>query len=159
MMEGAALVDGVAIGEMAVDDPNATRFLTDWIHGLRWAASLQVIVFGGVTIAGLGLLHLPTIARELNLPVLALTRQNTRNSTLDTALKAAGLSRLLPLLKDNPSAVEIREGIYASFSGIPEVKARRLIQSTLQKSNMPEPLRIAHLIGAALVNGESKGRV
>ncbi len=159
MMEGATLVDGVAVNRMKIDDPDATRFLIGWIRELRWTPSLQGIVFGGITIAGLGLLHLPTLTRELNLPVITVTRQNTHNSTLDTALIAAGLSDLLPVLNNNPSSVEIDDGIFASFSGTTEHDAKRLIRSTLQKSTMPEPLRVAHLIGAALVNGESKGRV
>lgn len=159
MMEGATLVDGVAVNRMKIDDPNATQFLIDWIKELRWTPSLQGIAFGGITIAGLGLLHLPTLARELNLPILTITRQDTQDSTLDTALKAAGLSKLLPVLNDNPSSIEIDEGIFASFCGTTEREAKKLIRSTLQKSTMPEPLRVAHLIGAALVNGESKGRV
>ncbi|HKJ31808.1 MAG TPA: DUF99 family protein [Balneolales bacterium] len=159
MMEGATMVDGVAVNRMNIDDPDATRFLIDWINELRWKPSLQAVVFGGITIAGLGLLHLPTLADELNLPVITVTRQDTRNSTLDEALEAAGLSEMLPVLNDNPPSVEIEDGIYASFAGVTEKKVRKLIKATLQKSTMPEPLRIAHLIGAALVNGESKGRV
>lgn len=159
MMEGATLVDGVAIHSMKIDDPDATRFIIEWIKDLRWTPSLQGIVFGGITIAGLGLLHLPTLASELNLPVIAVTRQSTRNSTLDKALRAAGLAHLLPVLDENPPSMEIGEGIYAAFSGAAEREVRRLIRTTLHKSTMPEPLRIAHLIGAALVNGESKGRV
>ncbi len=159
MMEGATLVDGVAVNKMKIDDPDATPFLINWIKGLRWTPSLQGVVFGGITIAGLGLVHLPTIERELNLPVITVTRQDTHDSTLDTALKAAGLSNLLPILNDNPPSIEIDDGIFASFCGSTEREAKKLIRSTLQKSTMPEPLRIAHLIGAALVNGESKGRV
>jgi hypothetical protein len=87
------------------------------------------------------------------------TRQSTQDSTLDTALVAAGLSDLLSVLNNNPASVEIDDGIFASFCGITEKEAKKMIRSTLQKSTMPEPLRIAHLIGAALVNGESKGRV
>ena len=66
---------------------------------------------------------------------------------------------MLPVLNENPPSVEIEEGIYSSFTGVTEKKAQKLIKATLHKSTMPEPLRIAHLIGAALVNGESKGRV
>ena len=34
-----------------------------------------------------------------------------------------------------------------------------LARATLGKAQLPEPLRIAHLIAAALVSGESRGRV
>ena len=159
MMEGATHVDGVALNRMKIDDPEATRFVIEWIKSMKWTASLQGIIFGGVTIAGLGLIQLPVFFRELNIPVITVTRHDTKESTLETALEAAGLSRLIPILNGNPPAVEIQEGIYASFVGVTEKEVVKLIRSTLQKSTMPEPLRIAHLVGAALVNGESKGRV
>lgn len=159
MMEGAMYVDGVAVNKMKIDDPEATRFLIEWIKSMKWTPSLQGIIFGGVTIAGLGLIQLPVFFQELKIPIITVTRQDTKESTLDTAFEAAGLTQMIPVLNDNPPAVEIDEGLYASFVGATEKEAGKLIRSTLQKSTMPEPLRIAHLIGAALVNGESKGRV
>jgi len=39
------------------------------------------------------------------------------------------------------------------------LEAERLVQATLGKSRLREPLRLAHLIGQAIVLGESRGRV
>ena len=38
-------------------------------------------------------------------------------------------------------------------------EAERLVGATLAKSRLPEPLRLAHLIGQAIVLRESRGRV
>jgi endonuclease V-like protein UPF0215 family len=46
-----------------------------------------------------------------------------------------------------------------TFSGVDRARATELIESTLHKSRMPEPLRLAHLIAGALVRGQSHGRV
>jgi endonuclease V-like protein UPF0215 family len=42
---------------------------------------------------------------------------------------------------------------------VTRVEAERLVKATLAKSRLPEPLRLAHLIGQAIVLRESRGRV
>ena len=44
-------------------------------------------------------------------------------------------------------------------AGIEDRVAGQLVRATLGKAKLPEPLRLAHLIGAALVRGQSRGRV
>ena len=38
-------------------------------------------------------------------------------------------------------------------------EAERILRASLNGANLPEPLRVAHLIGAAMVKGQSRGRV
>jgi endonuclease V-like protein UPF0215 family len=73
MMEGADLVESVAVSAFAVDGDDATGFLADWIGGLRALASAQAILLGGITIAGLGVVDVEELARRLTRPVLVVT--------------------------------------------------------------------------------------
>jgi endonuclease V-like protein UPF0215 family len=63
------------------------------------------------------------------------------------------------VLERCPPARQLGNGLYVAAAGITEDDAALLMSSTLGKSRMPEPLRVAHLIGRALVSGESRGRV
>ncbi len=159
MMEGATLVEGVALGAFPVDGAGATEYLAEWVAGLRWYAALQAVVLGGITIAGLGLIDLTALADRLGLPVLAATRRDTSTSELAHALRAAGLTDRLAILDGTPPAHRLEDGLYITFAGADAPTAERLIRATLNKAQLPEPLRIAHLIGAALVRGASRGRV
>ncbi len=159
MMEGAVLVEGVAISSFPVDGDAATEFLSTWIGGLRWHATLQAVVLGGITIAGLGIVDLTALSGRLGVPVISVTRHDTQRSELETALRAAGLVERVSILARAPPARQIRDGLYVACAGADPEAAERLASSTLHKARGPEPLRIAHLIGAALVRGESKGRV
>ncbi|WP_243664732.1 DUF99 family protein, partial [Rhodothermus marinus] len=58
MMEGATLVEGVAITRFPIDGEGATDFLAEWIQSLRWRPSLQAVVLGGITMAGLAVVDL-----------------------------------------------------------------------------------------------------
>ena len=59
LMEGHDLVEGVAATRFPVDGEDATRFLAEWIRGLRFHAGLQGIVLGGISVAGLGIVDVP----------------------------------------------------------------------------------------------------
>ena len=159
MMEGGTLVEGVALGAFPVDGGGATEYLSEWVAGMRWYAALQAVVLGGITIAGLGLIDLVALSDRLGLPVLAATRRDTSTSDLAHALRAAGLADRLAILDRTPRAHPLEDGLHVTIAGTDAPSAERLIRATLNKAMLPEPLRIAHLIGAALVQGSSRGRV
>jgi uncharacterized protein len=158
-MEGAAVVESVAITSFPVDGDEPTRFLAEWIDSLRIATSLQAIVLGGITIAGLGIVDLVGLAETLGRPVLAVTRRDPAASEVRRALAAAHLEARLAIVKRCPPAWQVTEGLFVSAAGVTQEDAASLIQSTLGKARLPEPLRVAHLVARALVMGESRGRV
>jgi endonuclease V-like protein UPF0215 family len=159
LMEGHDLIEGIALSAFPVDGDDATGFLAEWIAGLRWRAAAQAIVLGGITLAGLGVIDLESLAREVKLPVLAVTRHEPADAGLVEALTAAGLTPRIPIVQRSPAAIRAAPGLYVAAAGVPPERAAALIRAALGKSRMPEPLRIAHLVGQALVLGQSRGRV
>ena len=158
MMEGADLVENVAVSSFAVDGDDATGFLADWLGRLRAAASAQALLLGGITLAGLGLVDAPALARRLRLPVLVVTRHEPENTPLLDALRSAGLAERAPIVERSPRATRVADGLFVAASGAPPDEARRLVSAGLRKANFPESLRVAHLVARALVHGESRGR-
>lgn len=159
VMEGPDRVESIALGEFPVDGEGATEYLAGWIGGLRTRPTLQAVILGGITIAGLGIVDVTALAERLGLPVLVVTRHNPAGSDLADALRAAGLSHRLALLERVPRAFGLGEGLYLAHAGAPRIEAERLVRTTLAKSRLPEPLRLAHLVGQAIVLRESRGRV
>jgi endonuclease V-like protein UPF0215 family len=159
MMEGGDLVEGIAVASFPVDGEDATAFLAAWIGGLRLSSSLHAIVLGGITIAGLGVVDVPTLAETLATPVLVATRRQPSDAELLRALEAAALSARIPLVLRAPRAARVADGFYLAQAGIARPEAEAIARRTLRKARLPEPLRVAHLIGSALVKGSSRGRV
>jgi hypothetical protein len=158
-MEGHDVIESIALGEFPVDGDGATEYLTAWIGGLRARPMLQAVILGGITIAGLGIVDITALAERLGLAVLVATRHDPARSDLADALRAAGLPERLTLLERIPRAYGIGQGLYLAHAGVPRVEAERLLTATLGKARLPEPLRVAHLIGQAIVLRESRGRV
>ena len=90
IMEGATLVEGIALTRFPVDGDDATEFLADWIGGLRSTPALQAVALGGITIAGLGIVDITALASRLDLPVLSVTRRDTSTSDLANSPSETG---------------------------------------------------------------------
>jgi endonuclease V-like protein UPF0215 family len=152
-------VEGVAATRFAVDGPDATAVLAGWIRGLRFHAGLQGIVLGGITVAGLGIVDVPGLAERTGVPVLAVNRRDPAASRLPDALRAAGLADRIALVERSPRAFQTGRGLWVTCAGISDARAAALVESSLHKSELPEPLRLAHLVAQAIALGESRGRV
>jgi endonuclease V-like protein UPF0215 family len=159
MMEGPDLVECVARTEFPVDGADATAFLIRWIGSLRARPALHAVLLGGITIAGLGIVDIEALAEGLGLPVLSVSRKDPSDHRVASALRAAGLLERLPIVERSPAAQRIGTRLYLASAGIAPTAAATLLAATQLKSDMPEPVRLAHLIAAAFVRGESHGRV
>ncbi len=159
VMEGADLVEGVVMTRFPVDGAGVTGFLAEWIGGLRFLPGLQGIVLGGITIAGLAVVDVERLSGALDLPVLVVNRKDPRDHRLAGALTSAGLADRLPVVERTPPSHPVSDGLYLACAGASLEAAARLVESSRRKGEMPEPLRLAHLIAAAAVRGESRGRV
>jgi endonuclease V-like protein UPF0215 family len=158
MMEGAEVAEAVAVTRFPVDGDDVTTFLARWITKLRLHPALQAIALGGITIAGLGVVDLAALAERTGIPVIAVSRRDPRTHRLENALKAAGLRDRLALIQRTPPAFRSPDGLYLACAGTTSEAAAALIGACRGKANIPEPLRLAHMIARAIALGESRGR-
>ena len=157
-MEGADRIEGVALRVFPVDGDDVTTFLARWISALRFRPATHGVVLGGITMAGLAVVDLPALARATALPAIAVSRRDPADHRVAHALAAAGLAARLPLLERAPAAFRVDGGLHASVAGATPERARALLLAARGKSTLPEPLRVAHLIAAAVARGSSRGR-
>jgi endonuclease V-like protein UPF0215 family len=158
MMEGADLVEVVAITRFPVDGAGATDFLAHWVNGLRLRPALQSVVLGGITIAGLGVLEVERLSRELGRPVLIVNRRPPVNHRLLHALERAGFAERQNAVESTPPAHPAGPRLYVAAAGMGPEDARTLLRAVRRKSELPEALRVAHLVARAVTMGESRGR-
>jgi hypothetical protein len=158
-MEGHDLVEGVAVSRFPIDGEDAGAFLADWIRGLRFQHGLHALVLGGITLAGLGVVDVGALAERTGVPVLVVNRRDPRASRLVAALRAAGLERRVELVERCPAAFRSASGVWIACAGTEAERAARIAAATTHKAGLPEPLRLAHLVAAAIARGSSRGRV
>ncbi len=158
MMEAADVVESVAVTRFPVDGDRITDFLGDWIASLRFRPALQGLLFSGITLAGLSVLEPRRLSERLALPVVVVNRKPPTDEPLRLALRSAGFPDRVALLGAAPEPFRADPQLHAAVAGAPAAWARLLIARTRGKSDLPEALRVAHMIARAIETGESRGK-
>jgi uncharacterized protein len=154
---GRDLVEGVLSLRIPVDGEGITERLSGWIEASRFRPSLRSVMFSGITIAGLSVIDIEDLSRRSGLPVIAVHRKPPRDDEIIVALRTAGFPERIPIL-ERVGPAHIAGRIHFTAAGIRPEDARRIIEAEAGRSNLPEGLRLAHLIAQGIVRGESKGR-
>lgn len=159
---GKPYLDGVLVDEVEIDGNDATRTIANASNKTKHKEQLRVIMLDGITFAGFNTVDMEKLNETTELPVIAVTRKNTDFEKFEDAMrnlpdfeerwdcvKKAGNLKQFPVEDEN---------IYFQHKGISENKARRVLENSISRSLIPEPLRISHLIASAIQRGESVGR-
>jgi len=156
VFRGGYWLDGVMGTQVRVDGMDATEKLATMITGSPHYDQLRVVVLNGVTLAGFNVVDIHELFERVRLPVIAVTRDEPDFDDIRKALKN------LPQSEERWRAIEragkmfkvrTRDGeepVYAHAVGLSEEDAKRILRSTSTRSNIPEALRVAHLIASGL---------
>jgi endonuclease V-like protein UPF0215 family len=152
-------LEGVLSGKVRRDGANATRVLTDLVRRSRFGAHVQAILLQGVAFAGFNVVDVHALHETLKLPVLVVARRAPNLAAIRAALlhKVRGGRRKWALI-ERLGPMEAVQGVYVQRAGITLHQAADLIRRLALHSNLPEPLRTAHLIAGGVTEGESRHR-
>ena len=154
---GRDLVEGILTTRLPVDGDGAAEALAEWIAGSRFLPALRAVLLHGITIAGLSVVDLPALSGALGLPAIAVNRKPPRDDELVGALDAAAFPHRIPLIARAGSSHECGS-LHFAACGIDPEGARAILLPEVGKSNLPEGLRLAHMIARGVVLGESRGQ-
>jgi len=156
VMAGPALVEGILTTSVPMDGEDVSTKLAAWIRSSRFHPSLRAVLLEGLTIAGLSVIDLPLLAAGTGLPAISVDRRVPQPGLLESTLEKLGMDdRIRSVQAAGP--LHAAAGLHFACAGIAPEEARRIIAENLGRSAVPEGLRLAHLIGQAVVLGESRG--
>jgi len=156
VFRGGYWLDGVMHTNVKVDGFDATERIASMIINSPHYKQLRIVMLDGVTFAGFNVVNIEELNKEAKLPVVAITREKPNFTEIREALK--NLPESEERWKTIQSAGEIlevftsrkNEKIYMQLSGILEEDARKIVKLTSTRSNIPEALRVAHLIASGI---------
>lgn len=150
-------VEGILSTRIRKDGRNATdRLLALWEKS-RFRSQVHVLMLDGIALGGFNVVDIRRLAGEMNVVVMTVMRRlpdlESMRAALDHVESDGRRWRLI--LKSGPfhQAGPIR---FQIVNGSPEEGQEILRRSTVT-GHVPEPLRLAHLIGAGVMLGESRG--
>ena len=156
VFRGGYWLDGVMSTRVKVDGFDATAKIAQMIMNSPHRKQLRVVMLDGVTFAGFNVVDIRKLNRKTNLPVIAVTRDRPDFTDIHRALR--NLPSPERRWKAVLSAGEIfavntrgkKENAYMEISGILEEDARSILKITSTRSNVPEALRVAHLVASGV---------
>lgn len=156
VFRGGYWLDGVMCTKVRVDGLDAGREIADMILKSPHHKQLRVIMLNGVTFAGFNVVDIKKLNEETGLPVMAVTRDKPDEEKIREALRhlPKGEERWEAMQSGGQIHVVQTRGksakVYVQFSGISLEDATRILRLTSTRSNVPEALRVAHLIASGI---------
>lgn len=155
---GGYWLDGFMHTKVQVDGLDANEKLAEMITSSPHYPQLRVIMLNGVTLAGFNVVDIEELSQRVKLPVVAVTRDKPNFDDIKKALQ--NLSHSEERWKAIEKAGKMfkvhtrnsEEPIYVHAAGLSEEDAKRILKSTSTRSNVPEALRVAHIIASGLIH-------
>lgn len=159
---GGYWLDGVMRTEIEVDGVDATEKIATMITGSPHHDQLRVVVLDGVTFAGFNVVDIKELFKKAGLPVIAIVREKPNFEEIKRALEhLPGHEKRWRAIENAGKIIEVRtrktDGVvYMQIAGISETDAEKIVRSTSTRSNVPEALRVAHIIASGLTKSKEK---
>ncbi len=158
---GGEQLDGILRSEITKDGMDATEAIIELVKNSKFYEQIRVIMLDGVTYAGFNPVDIKRIFDETNIPVIVFMRACPDFEKIKLALEnlpeaekrweiIQRAGKIYKIAKENP--------VFIQFIGIDKKSAVEIVRITSTHSNIPEPLRVAHLIATGVVLGESTGK-
>ena len=176
-------LDGVISGKIRRDGANATRVMIELVRASQFGEHVQAIMVQGIAVGGFNVVDIHGLSAALRIPVLVVTRRLPDMGAVKRALfidvpkarpRVAGAARKWRLIEDagtmevlGTSRRSLRRPtglrgaapkLWIQRAGLSLDEARSLVADTTLHGNIPEPLRMAHLIAGGITTGKSRGR-
>lgn len=173
-------LDGIVSGYVTRDGTDATRRMIELIHGSQFRQHVRAVLLQGIAVGGFNVVDLQALYSALSVPVLVVMRRPPDLAAMKRALfsqappgrpRVRGPARKWRLIQSAGPIEELdmghstasglkgtRHRLWVQHVGLTHELATRLVLSTTAHGQIPEPLRLAHLVAGGIVSGRSRGR-
>lgn len=153
-------LEGVLTAKVRRDGVNATARIERMVSQSRYGSQLQAVLLQGIAVAGFNVIDIHALHQQLNLPVIVVSRKLPDMQSIRDALlnNVSGGERKWRLI-EQAGPMEAAANVYIQCAGISLKLAEVLIRKYAKNSNIPEPLRTAHIIATGLASSDSRQRV
>jgi len=162
VFRGGQWLDGVMRTQVEIDGLDATEKIATMIKNSPHYEQIRVIMLDGMTFAGFNIVDIKELYKKTRLPVITVTREKPNFTDIKKALKNLPNYEKRWKIMENAGEtfpVQTREGeepVYVQVAGISESDAERILKKTSTRSNVPEALRVAHIIASGLSKPKEK---
>ncbi len=156
VFRGGYWLDGVMRTEVEVDGLDGTEKIASMIIESPHYKQLRIIMLSGITLAGFNVVDIKELYNKTELPVIAITRDMPNMKEIEQAIeRLPEKEKRWRAIQNAGEMIKVQtrkeeEPIYMQIAGIKREDAEKIVKITSTRSNIPEPLRVAHIIASGL---------
>lgn len=158
VLRGGGELEGVLSCHIKKDGRDATDSLVRMVNASKHKRQLRYIIVNGTTLAGFNVLDITELHKKTRLPVLSVLRKKPNLDKVSRALNHFRDKKERLAIIQKAGEISRYRRLWFQTAGLSLSQAKELIDKTLRKSNIPEPVRIAHIIASGVTYGESTKR-
>lgn len=162
VVQAPAYIEAVLMTHAHVDGRDATERILGMVRPSRYREGLRTIFLNGIAVGGFNVIDLEELHRELDVPIVTVTRRAPDLDAIGAALRRKfddWEERWEMIRRHTIEEVTTRHTpLHVTYLGTDRAEVVEALALTTVRGALPEPLRVAHLIAAATVKGESHGR-
>lgn len=151
-------LDGVVSTRVRRDGSNSTEQIIRVVGDSQFGGHIRAVLLQGIAVAGFNVVDVVALHRALRIPVIAVARRQPDFRAIERALASVRGGARKWRLVDRLGPMERARGVFIQRVGIELEDAKALLAATTLHGNLPEPLRLAHLIAGGITTGKSRGR-
>lgn len=159
IFRGKESIDGVLSFYVKKDGNDSTLKIIKAIKSTKHRKQLRVIMINGIAFAGFNVINIRKIYKETGIPVIVVIRKMPNLEKIKKALSKFEDGEKRWRIIKMAGKIYKSGKIYYQVAGISFKKAKEVIENSILRGLIPEPLRVAHLIATGISLGESRGRV
>lgn len=150
--------EGVLWDSIVRDGSNATQVLIDLITKSKFHPMINVVLIDGLAMGGFNLVDLPLLSEKIELPCVAVMRRMPNLTKFSAALDNFEDAEQRKQIVAKAGPIHHLQGFYFQSVGAEAPVIAKVLQKITDTGKVPEALRIAHLIGSAIMTGQSSNR-
>lgn len=150
--------EGMLWGKARRDGWGATEALARMFEGSKFRDQAHVLLLDGIAVGGFNVVDLPALHARVGVPCAAVMRRAPDLAAVHHAIgRLPQAPRRLAVLA-RAGEVHQRDGYVFQVMGEEPAVMAATLKALTREGNVPEALRLAHLIGSAVMLGESGRR-
>ena len=154
---GGSFIDGVLSEVVEVDGSDSAAKIIKMVMNSKFYPQLKAIMLKGIAVGGFNLIDIERISKKTKIPVVVVMRRLPERERIAGVLEKLGKKRRIRLM-EKAGKIHKAGNLYIQLSGTTMEKAKEILRISCTHGNIPEPIRIAHLIAGGVKLGESRGK-
>lgn len=148
---GTEFIEDIKFTNVDVDGYNATKKVLNLFRKCNNNQQIKAVIIDGISLAGFNIVDIYEISEQIDKPVISVTSNRPDPERFRKIMEKTGNRDQRFENFETHTTLELEVGeVFVQFAGTDIEEVKQIIELSIIHGLMPEPIRVAHMIGQGL---------